>query len=153
MEYIVGSVLVLLVAIWAASWLCKSIGISLGSGTSLAKAKKRLKRFVWIAVGALFIIGLIAKFVTPAIITGLQTAGAWTEHTANSVTDGTITAANGFVAALPVIIGLILAAGYWVLVGLWSGKSPHRRGRELRQIGAGALFLPLLFGYLWLFIG
>jgi hypothetical protein len=153
MEYIVGSVLVLLVAMWSGSWLFKSIGISLGSGTSLAKAKKRLKQFGWIAVGALFIIGLIAKFVTPAIITGLQTAGAWTANAANGVADGTVTAANGFVAALPVIIGVILTAGYWVLVSIWSGKPAHRRDRELRQIGAGALFLLLLFGYLWLFVG
>lgn len=152
MEFIIISVLSLLIAVWGVSWLLKSLRIGGGSNASIVSAKRRLKGVGVIALIALFVIGLIDHYVTPAVVTAFVATGDWISGAANSVADGTVTAANGFVSGLPIIIGIVLALGYWTGASMWIGKPAHRRDRDLRSIGVGAVFLALFIGYMWLFI-
>jgi len=146
--------LVLLVCLFGAKWLLNAIGLQLPSkrGGIAAKATRRFTKGIWLFAGALFVIGLIATYVTPSVIGFIAAVGAAVQSSAQASAEGARAASGAAASAAPAIVGIVLGLAYWTGAGMWAAKARTKDGRMLRQVGAGALFLVLFVVFLQLFI-
>jgi hypothetical protein len=117
-----------------------------GRAAMLAKGAWRFRKFIVVFAVVITVVALVNEYVAPglgnAIVAFADGATAGAQSIGSSASQG-----------VPILIGIILALAYWTFVSVkWIAKAKSKDGRFLRQIGAGAVFIPVMIAYLALFL-
>lgn len=154
-------VLALVLALWAVVWLVKApLMMFTGErGKIIAKSSRRWRKNLYWFLAVLTVIGLLAAWVTPKIISVIVDvgraveAGAGAAGDAGSAAAAAVSGAAGwFVDYGAVLVGVVLAVAYWAAAGVWIGKVDGRGAQFERKLVAGGLFAGPFVLYVWLFI-
>lgn len=120
-------------------------------GAIAAKFLRGFRKGIVVFVVALFVIGLLAEYVTPAVIGVWRDAGHGVSAGAEALGRGASEAGGAVARSAAVIVGIVLSLVYWGVVGVWSNKV-RGETRMVRQAGAAALYLLLFVAYIKLFV-
>jgi hypothetical protein len=113
-----------------------------GRAAMLAKGAWRFRKGLFVFAAAITVIALVNEYVVPGL-------GGAIVAFADGMTAGAQSVGDGASQAVPILVGIILALAYWTFVSVkWIAKAKSKDSRLLRQIGAGAVFMPLMIAYL-----
>lgn len=118
-------------------------------GGIIAKAAKRFRKGVAVFAVAITVIALLTAYVAPGLGNTIVAAADGISASAQAIGNGAAAGASGTWQAVPILVGIVLALAYWTFVSVkWIAKAKSKDGRMLRQVGAFAVFMPLMIGYL-----
>lgn len=158
MEVLSGALVVLfviLICVVGSMLIGSAIGNQFTSlrGPIKAKTAKGFKTGVVVFAIAITVIALITEYVTAKLGTGIVAFGHSIADTAGAIGGGAATGASAVWSAVPIIVGIVLALAYWTFVSVrWIGNARSRQRRMVRQVGAFAVFFPLMLVYIAVFI-